>query len=128
MPFAKRYFLGGSTSIRGWGRYQVSPLNVDGLPVGGRTMLDVSGEVRFPIRGKISGVLFADGGSVWPSDWESHPRDLRWAAGPGLRYQTPIGAVRVDLGFQLNRMSGLIINGNPEARHYRLHFSIGQSF
>ena len=128
VPFAKRYFLGGSTSIRGWGRYQVSPLGAEGLPVGGRTMLDVSGEVRFPIRGKISGVLFADGGNVWPSDWEAHLRDLRWAAGPGLRYQTPIGAVRVDLGFQINRIPGLIINGNPEARHYRLHFSIGQSF
>src|SRR5439155_26416531 len=39
VPFAKKYFLGGATSIRGWGRYEVSPLSGSGLPIGGDSML-----------------------------------------------------------------------------------------
>jgi len=50
------------------------------------------------------------------------------AAGPGLRYLTPIGPARVDIGYQLNRIPNLRVNGKPEARHWRIHFSIGQAF
>ena len=45
LPFAKRYFLGGATSIRGWGRFELSPLS-DGLPIGGDSMLAFSEEIR----------------------------------------------------------------------------------
>jgi outer membrane protein assembly complex protein YaeT len=127
IPFYKRYFVGGSTSVRGWGRYQVSPL-LNGLPIGGRTMMEVSSEARFGLRGKISGVLFVDGGNVWADSWKVQPGDLRWAAGPGLRYDTPIGPFRVDVGIQLNPIEGLLINGTPEGRRWRIHFSIGQAF
>jgi len=48
--------------------------------------------------------------------------------GPGLRYQTPIGPIRFDVGYQLNRIPGLLINGEPETRRWRIHFSIGQAF
>jgi outer membrane translocation and assembly module TamA len=54
--------------------------------------------------------------------------NLVLAAGPGLRYLTPIGPARVDVGYQLNRIPNLRVNGNPEARHWRIHFSIGQAF
>jgi outer membrane protein assembly complex protein YaeT len=128
MPFSERYFLGGSTSVRGWGRFQISPLDVNGLPIGGRSMAEMSSEVRFPIRGRVSGVMFVDAGNVWSESRTFRLGDLRYAAGPGLRYLTPIGAIRGDLGFQLNRIPGLVINGNPEARRWRVHFSIGQSF
>jgi outer membrane protein insertion porin family len=47
IPFYKRYFVGGSSSVRGWGRYQVSPLTPTGQPIGGRTMMEVSTEARF---------------------------------------------------------------------------------
>jgi outer membrane protein insertion porin family len=127
IPFYKRYFVGGSTSVRGWGRYQVSPM-INGLPIGGRTMLEVSTEARFGVRGKLNGVLFVDGGNVWADAWQARPSDLRWAVGPGLRYDTPIGPMRVDLGIQLNPIQGLVINGTPEARRWRIHFSIGQAF
>ena len=46
VPFSKKYFLGGATSIRGWGRYEVSPLSESGLPIGGNSMLAFSAEVR----------------------------------------------------------------------------------
>ena len=54
--------------------------------------------------------------------------DLRYAIGPGLRYQTPIGPVRFDVGYQLNPIPGLLVNGEPQARRMRFHFSIGQAF
>ena len=81
--------------MRGWGRYQVSPLSAGGLAIGGRTMFEVSTEARFAISGKMSGVAFVDGGNAWMEAWDVQLRDLRWAVGPGVRYETPIGPVRV---------------------------------
>ncbi len=128
IPFYKRYFVGGSTSVRGWGRYQVSPLTPAGDPIGGRTMLEVSTEARFPVRGKIRGVLFVDGGNAWSDAWSVQLRDLRWAVGAGLRYNTPIGPMRFDFGQQLNPIDGLVIDGSEATRKWRVHFSIGQAF
>jgi outer membrane protein assembly complex protein YaeT len=128
IPFYKRYFVGGSSSVRGWGRYQVSPLTPAGQPIGGRTMMEVSSEARFGIRGKLGAVLFVDGGNVWEGPWEVQINKLRWAVGPGIRYDTPIGPMRVDLGRQLNPIEGLVLEGKPEKRKWRVHFSIGQAF
>jgi outer membrane protein insertion porin family/translocation and assembly module TamA len=136
IPFSKKFFLGGATSLRGWGRYEVSPLGTSGLPIGGNTMAALSSELRVPIKGNFGGVLFIDAGNVWATDsgdaftdTESvSAADLRYSAGLGLRYQTPIGPVRLDLGYQLNPIDGLIINGAEQARPWRLHFSIGQAF
>ncbi len=128
IPFYKRYFVGGSSSVRGWGRYQVSPLTPSGDPIGGRTMMEVSTEARFGIRGKLGAVLFVDGGNAWEGPWEVQLSKLRWAVGPGIRYDTPVGPMRVDLGVQLNPIEGLVLEGNPETRKWRVHFSIGQAF
>ena len=128
VPFFKRYFLGGATNLRGWGRFDVAPLSGAGLPIGGQTTLTFSSELRVPLFGKASGVLFVDGGNVWTSPWDFNLNDLRYDVGPGLRYATPIGPLRVDLGYQLNPIPGLLVNGKPEPRHFRVHFSIGQAF
>jgi outer membrane translocation and assembly module TamA len=48
--------------------------------------------------------------------------------GSGLRYQTPVGPIRFDFGYQLNRIPGLLVDGEPETRRWRIHFSIGQAF
>jgi outer membrane translocation and assembly module TamA len=127
VPFAKRYFLGGATSIRGWGRYEIGPL-VGGLPIGGDSMLAFSEEIRVAVRGNLGAVLFLDAGNVWAESLGFDLRDLRYAVGPGLRYQTPVGPIRFDVGYQLNPTPDLIVNGNPNGRRYRLHFSIGQAF
>ncbi len=128
VPFFKRYFLGGSSSLRGWGRFEVSPLTMLGQPIGGHSMFESSGEVRIPVVGQLSAVLFVDAGNVWYESFDINLDDLRVSAGPGLRYRTPIGPVRVDLGYQLTRIEGLLINGEPESRRWRIHFSIGQAF
>jgi outer membrane protein assembly complex protein YaeT len=128
VPFFKRYFLGGSNSLRGWGRFEVSELSGSGLPLGGHSMLELSAEVRAPLFGKFTGVVFVDAGSVAASAWEIAARDLRYDVGPGLRYVTPIGPIRVDFGYQLNPIEGLLVDGVPETRRWRIHFSLGQAF
>jgi outer membrane protein insertion porin family/translocation and assembly module TamA len=128
VPFFKRYFLGGSTNLRGWGRFEVAPLTGEGLPIGGNTFLNFSTEVRFPLGGNFGGVLFADGGNVWSNSWDFNLNDMRYDAGLGLRYTTPVGPLRLDVGWQLNPIPGLIVNGEPQTRPLRLHFSIGQAF
>jgi outer membrane protein assembly complex protein YaeT len=127
VPFFRRYFLGGATSLRGWGRFDVAPL-FNGLPIGGHTMVESSAELRAPVWGNLSAVLFADAGNVWNNAWDFNLNDLRYDVGPGLRYNTPVGPLRFDLGYQLNRIPGLLVNGKPEPRRFRVHFSIGQAF
>ena len=128
VPFYKRYFLGGSTNLRGWGRYEVSPLSGSGLPIGGQSFVNFSAEARVPIWRNLSGVVFLDGGNVWSNPWDFDLKDLRYDVGPGLRYMTPIGPIRADLGYQLNPIPGLLVNGEPEPRQFRFHISIGQAF
>jgi len=128
VPFAKKYFLGGATTIRGWGRYEVSPLSLSGLPIGGNSLFLFSTELRGHIAGHWGAVAFLDTGNVWADSWGIRLGDLRYAVGAGVRYQTPIGPVRFDWGYQLNPIPGLIVNGEPQTRRWRLHFSIGQAF
>ena len=127
VPFYRRYWLGGSNSLRGWGRFEVSPL-FEGVMVGGHTMFESSAELRVPVWGNLSAVLFGDAGNVWNNAWDFNLGDLRYDVGPGLRYLTPIGPIRADLGYQLNPIPGLLVNGKPESRRFRFHFSIGQAF
>ena len=128
VPFFKRYFLGGSSDMRGWGRFEVAPLTLMGLPVGGHSMFQTSGEVRIPAFGALSAVLFVDAGNVWYDSFDFNLDDLLVNVGPGLRFRTPIGPVRLDLGYQLTRLEGLLIDGKAEPRRWRIHFSIGQAF
>ena len=127
VPFSKKYFLGGATSIRGWGRYEVSPL-ASGLPVGGNSLFAWTSELRARLVGSVGGVAFLDAGNVWEDGWTLKLDDLRYAVGVGIRYQTPVGAVRFDAGYQLNPIEGLVVNDEPQSRPYRFHFSIGQAF
>ena len=127
VPFGKKYFLGGATSVRGWGRYEVGPL-VDGQPIGGNSMIAFSEELRATLRGNFGGVIFLDAGNVWAESGGFKFGELRYAIGPGLRYQTPVGPIRFDVGYQLNPTPELIVNGNPNFRRWRMHFSIGQAF
>jgi outer membrane protein insertion porin family len=127
VPFSKKFFLGGATTIRGWGRYEVSPLS-GGVPIGGDSMFAFSEEIRALLVGKFGMVLFLDAGNVWADSGGIRLDDLRYAVGPGLRYQTPIGPIRFDFGYQLNPIPGLLVNGSPQTRQWRLHFSIGQAY
>lgn len=128
VPFSKRHFLGGSTSLRGWGRFEVGPTSGSGLSLGGFSLFAWTSEIRFPVTGRLGGVFFMDAGNVWRDAWDVKLGDLRYDVGTGLRYMTPIGPIRFDVGYQLTPIEGLLVNGRPQTRRYRLHFSIGQAF
>ena len=127
-PFSQRYFLGGSSSVRGWSRFQISPTSASGVPIGGRSVLEGSAEVRFPIWSVLGGVAFVDAGRVGSEQWDFSTREMSYAAGGGLRYLTVVGVVRVDVAFQLNPIEGLRVQGQPQKRSYRIHLSIGHAF
>jgi outer membrane translocation and assembly module TamA len=114
--------------LRGWGRFEVSPLDQQGLPIGGRMLIELSGELRASLSEKLLLVGFIDAGDVRGNDWTLQGTRLKVDVGPGLRYRTPVGVIRADLGFQLNPVPGLLVNGAPETRHWRAHFSIGEAF
>ncbi len=128
VPFFKRYFLGGSTSLRGWGRFEVAPLTDSGLPVGGLSMFEGSSEVRYRVTQKLSAVAFVDYGGVGIDPWKPTADGMRADAGPGLRYMTPVGPIRLDFGYQLMPIDGLVVNGDTTPRNWRVHISIGQAF
>jgi outer membrane translocation and assembly module TamA len=128
VPFFKRYCLGGATSLRGWGRFDVAPLSASGLPLGGFSMMELSSEVRVPLWRSLGGVLFVEAGNAFEEPWAMNFRDLRADAGVGLRYLTPIGPIRFDFGYQLTPIDGLLVDGAPEKHQFRFHFSIGQAF
>ena len=128
IPFSKRYFLGGAENLRGWGRYEVAPLSEGGLPVGGHTLFLATTEVRFPVMGAVGGVVFLDGGNVWEDAWASSLDGLKYDAGVGVRYRSPVGPLRLDFGYQLTPIEGLVVDGQLQDRRWRVHFSIGQAF
>jgi outer membrane protein assembly complex protein YaeT len=128
IPLLKRFFLGGSGEMRAWSRYEVSPLSPSGEPVGGKSLLVATSEARFPLFPRLRGAIFVEAGNVWRSDWAAHVDDLRFDAGPGLRVETPFGLIRIDAGYQLNRVPDLRIDGRPQRRAWRINIGLGEAF
>ena len=120
IPFNVRFFAGGPGSVRGFGLNRLGPLDAEGNPLGGNSLLVGSIELRFPVTGDLGGVVFLDAGNVFPGSFTYRLNDLRYAVGPGIRYNTPIGPIRVDFG--------VIVNRRPGDNFGRLDFSIGQAF
>jgi outer membrane protein assembly complex protein YaeT len=120
VPSNVRFFAGGPGSVRGYAPNRVGPLDSDGRPIGGDSLLVGGVELRFPIRGDLGGVVFIDAGNVYSGSPEYNLSDLRVGVGPGIRYNTPVGPFRLDFGIALNPRSG-----DPFGR---LDFSIGQAF
>lgn len=127
IPFSKRYFLGGSDTLRGWGRLEVSPRSPSSLPLGGQSYAVTGGELRIPVVGPFGAVLFVDAGNVWANTWALSAR-LRSDGGTGLRYQSPFGLFRLDFGYQFTPIEGLTVDGNPQNRRWRIHVAMGHTF
>ena len=174
IPLPERFFGGGGTSNRGFPDYQSGPRDpTTGFPLGGNALLFNQTELRFPLVGNnIGGVLFHDFGNTFAnvaslsfrvkqhspqgcspgSAAQSCSEDFNYmvhAVGFGLRYRTPIGPFRVDLGYSINPPSFFGFKGsqqdlinagvNPCAHtptkcveqsvsHFQFFFSIGQTF
>jgi outer membrane translocation and assembly module TamA len=85
----------------------------------------LNAELRAPLRGGLGVVGFVDAGNVFLHVNDMNFGQLRGAVGFGLRYRSPIGPIRVDLGFKLDRR--MLPKGNLE-RPTALHISLGQAF
>ncbi|MBF0465594.1 MAG: outer membrane protein assembly factor BamA [Nitrospirae bacterium] len=120
LPIIERYFLGGGTTVRGFGQDNMGPKGANGDPTGGNAFLMSNLEFRIRITDSLGLVLFSDTGNVWPQLNQYSLDDINYTAGGGLRYNTPVGPLRLDYGYKLNRKE----NESPG----RFYFSIGQAF
>ncbi|MGH7822620.1 MAG: BamA/TamA family outer membrane protein, partial [Candidatus Binatia bacterium] len=120
IPLRERFFLGGRTTVRGFSENSIGPRGGAGHPTGGDLLFIVNTELRFPLAYGITGAAFADGGGLYLRDRTVSIAEFRESAGPGIRYQTPIGALSLDYGFKLQRRRGESIG--------ELHFTIGNLF
>ena len=118
IPLPERFFAGGGASLRGFSLNQAGPRDpVTGFPVGGLAMLTFNQELRFPMKlpwigNRLGGTVFYDGGNVysdighvtlrWKSPSVTDVNYFSHTVGFGVRYPTPIGPVRLDIGYQLN--------------------------
>ncbi len=155
VPLPERFFAGGGTSLRGFGLNEAGPRDpTTGFPIGGLALLIFNQELRFPMHlpfvgNRLGGTVFYDGGNVYDDiyhitlAWKSKSlTDLNYwsnTIGFGLRYPTPVGPVRLDVGFLLNPAQyeftpqATAANPNPAPQLYRLprygfSFNIGPVF
>jgi outer membrane protein assembly factor BamA len=132
-PFDLKLYLGGSNTVRGWGMRRLSPSvsQCDGtedqgcrrIPVGGYTSALGNVEARVRAWKGLWVVGFFDVGDVQSKVATFHPSRWAYSAGPGLRYDSPIGVFRLDLGVRLN---------DPYPWYHEprwaFHFGLGESF
>ena len=97
IPVEERFYLGGSSSVRGWKRFELGPADMNDKPKGGKSFMEGSIELRYPALEKIYGVIFLDFGNVWEPPLTYRINELQYALGAGVRYATPIGPLRLDL-------------------------------
>jgi outer membrane protein insertion porin family len=120
LPIVERFFLGGRTTVRGYEQDTLGPKGPDGTPTGGNAFLMGNIEVRASLGKGIGIVAFLDGGNVWVKAEDINPGDFKYTAGLGLRYNTPVGPIRIDYGHKLQR--------EKDESRGELHFSIGHAF
>ncbi|MGE3190602.1 MAG: translocation/assembly module TamB domain-containing protein, partial [Vicinamibacterales bacterium] len=94
----ERFYTGGGTTVRGYGENALGPRDFLGQASGGKALILLNQEVRFPIAWWFHGVGFVDGGNVFPENADASLGDLKWGYGLGLRVDTPFALVRIDFG------------------------------
>jgi translocation and assembly module TamA len=119
IPPDRLFFAGGGGSVRGYPFKSIGVVDDIGRTTGGRYLLEASLEARVKVTDSIGVVGFVDGGYV-AADTFPGLEDLRLGAGAGIRYDTGLGPLRLDLAFPLNKRPG-----DPD---YALYVGIGQAF
>jgi outer membrane protein insertion porin family len=129
MP-TERFYLGGATSLRGYETDMVPPLNsfvtakheCSWVPVGGKSMVNINAEVRFPVYKWLSGVIFTDMGVLAQNKWaDIQAQSWVGATGIGLRCATPIGPIRFDIGWKWRKR-------DPQDKSYAWFLTLGHAF
>jgi len=123
LPVYEKFFLGGINSVRGFEFGSISPKDpATGDKIGGEKMMVFNLEFRFPLikdQG-IIGLIFYDAGNVFTADQDYTFQDIRHSAGVGVRWYSPLGPLRLEWGYNLDRKEG-----EPASN---VEFSIGTVF
>jgi len=110
LPQSLRFFAGGRNTIRGYDFESLGETNAQGSNIGAKTLLAMSLEYNHPVVEKWQAAAFVDAGNAF-NDWDDA---IKYGVGFGARWQSPVGAVKVDLAWP---------EDNLEDPH--LHLSIG---
>ena len=127
LPASDRFFAGGDDTIRGFALDSVGAektITPNGFPRGGNAVILLNAELRMHLVGDFGAVAFADGGNVFERTTQLDLGNLRGSLGVGARYRSPIGPIRLDVGFKLDRRR----LGTELERPWDFHFSIGHAF
>jgi len=123
VPIHERFYMGGSTTVRGYTQDSIGPGAKDAsgnlIPKGGQSMAVFNAEFRVNPGEGLGFVLFTDAGNVWPGQ-AINLNDLRASYGAGIRYGTPVGPLRIDYGQKIHKRT----DESPG----ELHFNIGNTF
>ena len=116
----ERFLAGGSYTIRGFAKDQVGPMDVFGNPIGGEALFIINQELRVPLYKWFGAAAFYDAGNVYNKFTDFNPIDLRHSFGFGLRFDSPFGVARFDVGINPSRRRGESLTV--------FHFGLGQAF
>ena len=121
IPPSERFYAGSDNLLRGYRYLTVSPLEDHNKPIGGRSIMVYSLEMRYHATECLGFMTFWDIGNAYESPWPRFHHKQFQSTGVGLRYYTPIGPLRFDVAFPLNRRHKL----DP---FFQIYVSIGQAF
>ena len=119
IPTPLLFFSGGGGSVRGY-QFRANGVEIDGETFGGRGLLELSAELRAKVTEDIGVVAFSDTGWVSEGSWALDDDDPRTGVGFGLRYQTGLGPIRLDIAAPVDRQ--------PGEDSFAFYLGIGQSF
>jgi outer membrane protein insertion porin family len=157
VPLGERFYLGGLSTVRGYrqdtlgmlrvipdpgspGNVMVDPdstLSASGDPIGGNVMLMTNIEARIALPAHLGLVFFLDGGNVWTKPSTVNLQEMKFSVGAGIRYNTPVGPLRLDWAYKLRHEQKSIDNApagpDPGDIHidespYEFHFTLGNAF
>ncbi len=120
IPANKRFFAGGGGSVRGFAFQEAGPIDADGDPIGGRSLVEGSVELRWAVTETIGVVPFVDAGNAFDAAFPDFEDGVRIGAGLGLRYYSPVGPLRADIAVPVNRRD------TDDA--FQFYLSIGEAF
>ena len=119
IPADRRFYVGGGGSVRGYEYQGIGPKDPEGNPIGGRSYMELSGELRVQVTETIGIVPFIDAGTVSEGEFLQSAR-FQVGAGVGLRYLTPFGPLRID--------AAVPVNPEPGDPDFAIYAGIGQAF
>lgn len=118
-PPDRLFYAGGGGSVRGYEYQSLSPRDALNIPIGGRSLIETSAELRWRQSERLGYVAFIDAGAAGP-DTSPPLEDMRAGVGLGARYYAGFGPLRADIAIPLDKREG--------DADFQIYLSIGQAF